>query len=126
MFDGVKVAVVPLAVTVPATPLTVNVALFTVDESIPSLKVAVMEVFLSTPVTPSVGFVEITIGGVVSVGGVMSLGGVVSTGGVVSPDELVLALSLQPVMARKSVKRTMRVILLIIGIIIYNKVYYIF
>lgn len=64
--DGVKVAVVPLYITVPITPPTVNVAVVTVAASIVSLNVAVIVVFTATPVALFDGLVDETVGDVVS------------------------------------------------------------
>ena len=44
----------------------VNVESFIVDASIASLKVVTIVEFTGTPVAPSIGFVETTVGGVVS------------------------------------------------------------
>ena len=46
--------------------LTVNVSVVMVDASILSLNVAVMALLMATSVAPLTGFVEITVGGVVS------------------------------------------------------------
>jgi hypothetical protein len=67
LLDGVNVAVVPLYVTVPVTPLfKVNVAVLTVDAVIASLNVAVIEVFTATAVALLTGLVDDTVGAVVS------------------------------------------------------------
>ena len=69
--DGVKVAVIPENVTVPATgavpALSVNVVVFT--DLTASLNVAVTATLTATPVWLPAGFVEPTVGGVVSAGG---------------------------------------------------------
>jgi len=67
LLDGVKVAVVPLYVTVPVTPPTVNVAAVTVEAFIVSENVAVILEFVATPVALFAGLVDETVGGVVSV-----------------------------------------------------------
>jgi hypothetical protein len=64
---GVKVAVVPAEVTVPATgvapgPVKVNVAALIVAGFIPSLNVAEIEVLTATAVDPLTGTVETTVG----------------------------------------------------------------
>lgn len=68
--DGLKVAVAPLKETVPGTVelpfFSVNVAVFTDNESIASLKLAVTEAFSTTPVAPAAGETEPTVGGVLS------------------------------------------------------------
>jgi hypothetical protein len=70
---GWKVAVVPAYPTVPGTaapPVTAKVNVpfaVIVDESIASLKVAVIVSFVGTPIAPEMGSVAITVGGVVSV-----------------------------------------------------------
>jgi hypothetical protein len=68
--DGLKVAVVPESVTVPATEavpaLRVNVVVLT--DLTASLKVAVTSAATGTAVAPVTGFVELTVGRVVSVG----------------------------------------------------------
>jgi hypothetical protein len=68
--DGLKVAVVPESVTVPATEvvpaLSVNVVVLT--DLTASLNVAVTSAATGTAVAPVTGFVELTVGGVVSVG----------------------------------------------------------
>jgi len=67
--EGVKVAVVPLYVTAPVTPLLkVKVLVATDVAAIASLKVAVTAAFTATPVALMVGLVNITVGGVMSVG----------------------------------------------------------
>jgi hypothetical protein len=67
--DGSKVAVVPESVTVPETgefpAITVNVAVLT--DLTASLKVAVTSALTATPVWLAPGFVEVTVGIVVSV-----------------------------------------------------------
>jgi len=47
--------------------LTVKVAVVRVEIFIVSLNVAVIAVFIATPVAPLAGLVELTVGGVVSV-----------------------------------------------------------
>ena len=69
--DGANVAVVPAMVTVPATGLpapsaTVNVAVEMDAPAIVSLNVAFTAVFAGTPAWLAAGFVEVTVGGVVS------------------------------------------------------------
>lgn len=67
-----KVAVEPLHVTVPETeplpPESVKVVPLMVEESIPSLKVAAMLLFIATSADPFAGLVELTVGAVVSPG----------------------------------------------------------
>jgi hypothetical protein len=67
-----KVATLPLNVTVPAilVPalfLRVKVEVVTVELWTASLKVAVIELVTATPVAPSVGLILATVGGVESV-----------------------------------------------------------
>jgi hypothetical protein len=67
-----KVATLPLNVTVPAILVPalffrVKVKVVTVELWTASLKVAVIELVTATPVAPSVGLVLTTVGGVVSV-----------------------------------------------------------
>ena len=65
MIDGVKVAVVPLYVTTPLTPLLkVKVAGDTVVASIASLNVAVIAAFAATPVALYAGLIKETVGAV--------------------------------------------------------------
>ena len=68
--DGVKVAVLPVSATVPVTEelpaCRVKVVVLMVEGLIASLKVALIELFNATPVWLLVGFVEVTVGGVVS------------------------------------------------------------
>jgi hypothetical protein len=69
---GAKVAVLPTQVTAPATavaPASVNVVAVQVAGSTASLKVAVSFRLVATPVAVSPGFVELTVGGVVSPAG---------------------------------------------------------
>ena len=67
LLDGVNVAVVPVYVTVPVTPLfKVNVAVLTVDAVIVSLNVAVIAEFTATFVALLAGLTDVTVGGVVS------------------------------------------------------------
>jgi hypothetical protein len=67
--DGVKVAVLLLYDTVPLTlppPLSVNVFVLIVEESMSSLNVALIALLMPTPVALLAGLVELTVGGVVS------------------------------------------------------------
>jgi len=67
LLDGVNVAVVPLYVTVPVTPLSnVKVVVDKVDAVMGSLKVAVIAEFSATLVALLAGLVEETVGAVVS------------------------------------------------------------
>jgi hypothetical protein len=67
---GLKIAVLPTQVTAPGTGVApcvkVNVVAVQVAGSAASLKVAVRFLLVSTPVVVSPGFVELTVGGVVS------------------------------------------------------------
>lgn len=67
MLDGVNVAVEPLHVTVPVTPLTSNVAVLMVEASTISLNVAIIVVFTAIPVELVAGLEDDTVGEVVSV-----------------------------------------------------------
>src|SRR5512135_1386357 len=73
--DGVKVAVVPERFTAPATevPPALSVKVVVLTDLTASLKVAVTAAATGTAVAPVTGFVEFTVGGVVSVGGVAGL-----------------------------------------------------
>jgi hypothetical protein len=71
--DGVTVAVLPLTAkptapvtAVPAGHANVKFSAVIVTASIGSLKLAVIEVLMRTPVTPASGLVELTVGAVVS------------------------------------------------------------
>jgi hypothetical protein len=68
--EGVKVAVLPVSATVPVTEVLpackVKVVVLMVEGFIASLKVALIELFTATPVWLFAGFVEATVGGVVS------------------------------------------------------------
>jgi hypothetical protein len=69
--SGVNVAVVPVYETAPLIglfreSLSVNVAAVTVEASMASLKAAATEVLTATLVAPSAGFVDETVGAVVS------------------------------------------------------------
>lgn len=65
-----KMAVLPVTATVPVTKLLpawrVKVVVFMVEGLIASLKVALIELLTATPVWLFAGFVEVTVGGVVS------------------------------------------------------------
>jgi hypothetical protein len=64
-------AVVPIKLTVPvkaATLLSVKVAVVRVEASIASEKAAEIEVLIATPVATAAGFVELTMGAVISDG----------------------------------------------------------
>jgi hypothetical protein len=64
--DGENVAVLPLTLTVPDTPPTVKLVVVTDAGATASLKVALTALFTATPVWLPGGFVEVTVGGVVS------------------------------------------------------------
>ena len=71
LLDGVNVATLLLYDTVPLTLplllLRVKVLVVMVEESMSSLKVALMALLTPTPVALLAGLVELTVGGVVSV-----------------------------------------------------------
>jgi hypothetical protein len=62
----VNVAVAPLTLTVPATPLTVKLDGVTEDGRMFSLNVAVTEAFVATLLALFAGFVAVTVGAVAS------------------------------------------------------------
>lgn len=64
--EGLNVAVFPLRLTVPVTPPTVKLAAVTVAGATASLNVTLIEPFTATPVWLFAGFVEVTVGGVLS------------------------------------------------------------
>jgi hypothetical protein len=112
--DGLKVAVVPESVTVPVTEavpaLSVNVVALT--DLTASLNVAVTSALTATPVWLPAGFVELTVGRIVSVGG--GGGGVVAGLLAGSPGKVLAVISAMLVNPSPSESRDSTLVILVI------------
>jgi hypothetical protein len=113
--DGLKVAVVPESVTVPVTEvvpaLSVNVVALT--DLTASLNVAVTSALTATPVWLPAGFVELTVGRIVSVGGGGG-GGVVAGLLAGSPGKVLAVISAMLVNPSPSESRDSTLVILVI------------